>query len=202
MHDLKIYFASSNEHKKQEMMRLLDGVVLTLPKEESISFDPVEDGNSFIENALIKAKDLYSKVKAPVIADDSGLVVDALDGRPGIHTSRYGDENGKKLSQIEKNAKLLDEMKGKPNRSARFVCALVLMLSNEQIYIIEEAVEGFISDSVRGEHGFGYDPLFLVENTNKSAAELSDREKDSYSHRGRAARKMALLIKALKEDLK
>ena len=80
--------------------------------------------------------------------------------------------------------------------------SLVLMLSNEQIYIIEEAVEGFISDSVRGEHGFGYDPLFLVENTNKSAAELSDREKDSYSHRGRAARKMALLIKALKEDLK
>ena len=202
MHDLKIYFASSNDHKKQEMMRLLNGVNITLPKEEAIAFDPVEDGNSFIENALIKAKDLYKKVNAPVLADDSGLVVDALDGRPGIHTSRYGDVDGKKLIQSEKNAKLLGEMEGKENRRARFVCALVLMVSNEKIYIIQETVEGYIAHSIRGEHGFGYDPLFLVEETGKSAAELSDSEKDKYSHRGRAVRKMNLIIEKLKEELK
>ena len=202
MYDLKIYFASSNDHKKQEMMRLLNGVNITLPKEEAIAFDPVEDGNSFIENALIKAKDLYKKVNAPVLADDSGLVVDALDGRPGIHTSRYGDVDGKKLIQSEKNAKLLGEMKGKENRRARFVCALVLMVSNEKIYIIQETVEGYIAHSIRGEHGFGYDPLFLVEETGKSAAELSDSEKDKYSHRGRAVRKMNLIIEKLKEELK
>ena len=202
MYDLKIYFASSNDHKKQEMMRLLNGVNITLPKEEAIAFDPVEDGNSFIENALIKAKDLYKKVNAPVLADDSGLVVDALDGRPGIHTSRYGDVDGKKLIQSEKNAKLLGEMEGKENRRARFVCALVLMVSNEKIYIIQETVEGYIAHSIRGEHGFGYDPLFLVEETGKSAAELSDSEEDKYSHRGRAVRKMNLIIEKLKEELK
>lgn len=202
MYDLKIYFASSNDHKKQEMMRLLNGVNIMLPKEEAIAFDPVEDGNSFIENALIKAKDLYKKVNAPVLADDSGLVVDALDGRPGIHTSRYGDVDGKKLIQSEKNAKLLGEMEGKENRRARFVCALVLMVSNEKIYIIQETVEGYIAHSIRGEHGFGYDPLFLVEETGKSAAELSDSEKDKYSHRGRAVRKMNLIIEKLKEELK
>ena len=202
MYDLKIYFASSNNHKKQEMMRLLNGVNIMLPKEEAIAFDPVEDGNSFIENALIKAKDLYKKVNAPVLADDSGLVVDALDGRPGIHTSRYGDVDGKKLIQSEKNAKLLGEMEGKENRRARFVCALVLMVSNEKIYIIQETVEGYIAHSIRGEHGFGYDPLFLVEETGKSAAELSDSEKDKYSHRGRAVRKMNLIIEKLKEELK
>lgn len=202
MYDLKIYFASSNDHKKQEMMRLLNGVNITLPKEEAIAFDPVEDGNSFIENALIKAKDLYKKVNAPVLADDSGLVVDALDGRPGIHTSRYGDVDGKKLIQSEKNAKLLGEMEGKENRRARFVCALVLMVSNEKIYIIQETVEGYIAHTIRGEHGFGYDPLFLVEETGKSAAELSDSEKDKYSHRGRAVRKMNLIIEKLKEELK
>ena len=192
----------ANDHKKQEMMRLLNGVNITLPKEEAIAFDPVEDGNSFIENALIKAKDLYKKVNAPVLADDSGLVVDALDGRPGIHTSRYGDVDGKKLIQSEKNAKLLGEMEGKENRRARFVCALVLMVSNEKIYIIQETVEGYIAHSIRGEHGFGYDPLFLVEETGKSAAELSDSEKDKYSHRGRAVRKMNLIIEKLKEELK
>lgn len=202
MYDLKIYFASSNDHKKQEMMRLLNGVNITLPKEEAIAFDPVEDGNSFIENALIKAKDLYKKVNAPVLADDSGLVVDALNGRPGIHTSRYGDVDGKKLIQSEKNAKLLGEMEGKENRRARFVCALVLMVSNEKIYIIQETVEGYIAHSIRGEHGFGYDPLFLVEETGRSSAELSDSEKDKYSHRGRAVRKMNLIIEKLKEELK
>ena len=139
---------------------------------------------------------------APVLADDSGLVVDALDGRPGIHTSRYGDVDGKKLIQSEKNAKLLGEMEGKENRRARFVCALVLMVSNEKIYIIQETVEGYIAHSIRGEHGFGYDPLFLVEETGKSAAELSDSEKDKYSHRGRAVRKMNLIIEKLKEELK
>ncbi len=192
---MTLYFASSNEHKKEEMMRLLDGVTVRLPKEDGIIFNPDENGNSFIENALIKANALYDKVKAPVLADDSGLAVDALGGRPGIHTSRYGDTPERVLPQSEKNAMLLREMEGVSDRSARFVCALVLMLSPDRVYIIEETAEGFIAESGTGEHGFGYDPVFIMGNTGKSAAALNPEEKDMLSHRGKAVRKMNLLIK-------
>ena len=197
---MTLYFASSNDHKKEEMMRLLDGVTVRLPKEDGIAFDPDENGNSFIENALIKASALYEKVKAPVLADDSGLVVDALGGRPGIHTSRYGDTPERILSQREKNAKLLGEMEGCKKRSARFVCALVLMLSPDRKYIIEETAEGSIAFSEEGTHGFGYDPIFIMGDTEKSAAELSAWEKDMLSHRGKAVRKMNLIINQLKKE--
>ena len=128
------------------MQRLiLDGVQVVLPKDEGIAFDPVEDGQSFIENALIKARCLYDIVKAPVLADDSGLVVDALDGRPGIHTARYGCSEGHVLTSQEQYTLLLKEMEGVEDRSARFVSACVLMLSGDRIYIVQETVEGSIA---------------------------------------------------------
>lgn len=197
---MTLYFASSNEHKKEEMMRLLDEVTVRLPKEDGIDFNPDENGKSFIENALIKADALYEKVKSPVLADDSGLVVDALGGRPGIHTRRYGDTPERALAQKEKNAMLLSEMEGVKERSARFVCALVLMLSPERKFIIEETAEGFLATEPSGEHGFGYDPIFIMGDTGKSAAELSAHEKDMLSHRGKAVRKMNLLIRQLKKE--
>lgn len=199
---MKLYFASGNAHKKEEMARLLGGFELTLPKEEGISFDPIEDGSTFIENALIKARSLYEIVKKPVIADDSGLVCDGLDGAPGIHTARYGCSDGVKLTSAEQYTLLLKELEGKSNRKARFVCALVLMLSPDRIYIIEECVEGEIAPSPRGIEGFGYDPVFLVEDTGKTAAELSADQKDEHSHRGRAARKMKMLLEEVTSEKK
>lgn len=191
---MKLYFASGNNHKKEEMTRLLGGIELVLPKDEGMDFDVDENGHSFIENALIKAKALYEIVKAPVLADDSGLSVDVLGGAPGIHTARYGEDNGKKLSAEEKYMLLLKNMEGKENRNARFTAALVLMLSPNRIYIIEESAEGKIAYSPSGHGGFGYDPIFIINDAGKIAAELSPEEKDLYSHRGKAARLMRVLI--------
>ena len=191
----KLYFASSSDHKKREMQRLIKtGIGIVLPKHLGLEFSPDENGSSFIENALIKAKALYDIVKAPVLADDSGLVVDALDGRPGIYTARYGCSDTVKLTSRQQYTLLLKEMEGKENRSARFVSACVLMLDRERIYIVQETVEGSIATEAEGENGFGYDPVFLVEDTGRSAAQLSDSEKDRYSHRGRAMRKIYLLL--------
>ncbi len=192
---MKLYFASGNTHKKEEMSRLLGGFSLVLPKEEGIEFDPEETGSTFIENALIKAEALYSIVHQPVLADDSGLMVRALGGAPGIHTARYGEENGKKLSAEEKYMLLLRNMEGKEDRSATFVTALCLMLSPERKYIIQETCEGEIALSPSGANGFGYDPVFFINEAGMISAELPEGDKDIYSHRGKAARKMLTLLK-------
>ena len=193
---MKLYFASGNDHKKTEMSRLLGGFELTLPKEEGISFDPDENGSTFIDNAVIKAKALYDIVHAPVLADDSGLCVDALGGKPGIHTARYGEEEaGRKLSAEEKYMLLLKNMEGITNRRAEFVCAICLYLSPTRIYVIQETSEGSIALAPsNGSGGFGYDPVFYNNEAEKIVAELPEGEKDLYSHRGKAARIMKTLI--------
>ncbi len=191
----KIYFASSNAHKKAEMQRLIrKGIEIVLPCDENIAFQADENGDSFIANAIIKAEALYRQVHAPVLADDSGLVVRALDGRPGIHTARYGCTEERKLTSQEQYTLLLEEMRTKEDRSALFVCDCVLMLSAERIFIVQETVEGKIATAPAGVNGFGYDPVFIVADTGKSASELSDDEKDKLSHRGRAMRKINELI--------
>ena len=193
---MKLYFASGNDHKKTEMSRLLGGFELTLPKEEGISFDPDENGSTFIDNAVIKAKALYDIVHAPVLADDSGLCVDALGGKPGIHTARYGEEEaGRKLSAGEKYMLLLKNMEGITNRRAEFVCAICLYLSPTRIYVIQETSEGSIAQKPsNGSGGFGYDPVFYNNEAGRIVAELPEGEKDLYSHRGKAARIMKTLI--------
>ena len=193
---MKLYFASGNDHKKTEMSRLLGGFELTLPKEEGISFDPDENGSTFIDNAVIKAKALYDIVHAPVLADDSGLCVDALGGKPGIHTARYGEEEaGRKLSAEEKYMLLLKNMEGITNRRAEFVCAICLYLSPTRIYVIQETSEGSIAlTPSNGSGGFGYDPVFYNNEAGRIVAELPEGEKDLYSHRGKAARIMKTLI--------
>ena len=192
---MKLYFASGNPHKKKEMSRLLGGWELVLPKEEGIEFDPEETGRDFIENATIKAEALYSIVHAPVIADDSGLMVKALGGKPGIHTARYGEEEkGRKLSAEEKYMLLLENMEGVEDRSAMFVTALCLILSPGRRYIIQESCSGSIALAPSGTAGFGYDPVFYMDEAGMIAAELPEGEKDRYSHRGKAARLMRMLI--------
>ncbi len=192
---MKLYFASGNDHKRKEMSRLLGGYDLVLPKDEGIEFDPEETGSDYISNAVIKAEALYSIVHAPVLADDSGLSVDALGGKPGVHTARYGeDEAGRKLSAEEKYMLLLKNMKGITDRKAHFVTALCLILSDDRRYIIQETCDGSIALSPSGTAGFGYDPVFFIDEAGMIAAELPEGEKDRYSHRGRAARLMKLLL--------
>jgi len=195
---MKLYFASSNEHKRDEMSRLIGPCDLILPKDEGLEFSPDENGGTFIENSIIKAKALYEITNGPCLADDSGLIVDALPGLLGVRTARFGCTDGKKLSSKEQCMLLLRMMEGKGNRSARFVCALTLYLSPTRIYTIEESVEGEIAHGMAGDGGFGYDPVFIPRGMGKTTASLSAKEKDSLSHRGKAARMMGKLLEALK----
>lgn len=196
MESMKLYFASGNSHKKMEMERLLGDFSLTLPKEEGIEFDPDENGSSFIENAIIKASDLWEKVHAPVISDDSGLCVKALGWQLGIHTARFGDTEDRKLSSKEKYMLLLDRMEGVEDREAYFACALCLYISPSRIFVIQEEARGSIALSPStGTEGFGYDPVFFSNEAGRIIADLGKGEKDKFSHRGKAAEKMKLLLK-------
>lgn len=193
---MKLFFASGNHHKKTEMSRLLGGIELILPSEVGLEFDPVEDGSSFVENAIIKAEALYDLVHAPVIADDSGLIVNALNGEPGLKTARYGEDVfGRELSTKEKYMYLLKNLEGVEDRSAEFVCALCLIISPNRRYIIQETAEGSISIAPSGTTGFGYDPVFYNNEAGMISAELPEGEKDLYSHRGKAARILRDIIR-------
>jgi XTP/dITP diphosphohydrolase len=191
---MKLWFASGNGHKKRELQAILAGHTLLLPGEVGIPFDPEENGASFLDNALIKARALYELVKEPVIADDSGLCVDALDGRPGIFSARYGADVGKKLDSAERNALLVQELGANPVRTARFVCSMVLMLSPDRFFVAQETLEGEILPAGRGSAGFGYDPILYLPEYACSVAELPDEKKNQLSHRGKAGRLLAAVL--------
>jgi len=194
---MDIWFATNNSHKKKELEAIL-GRKLKIPVEEGISFDPEETGRDFFDNAMIKARALYNLLekKDAVIADDSGLCVDALGGRPGVYSARYGCENGKKLTSLEQNLLLLNELGDASNRNARFVCAMVLLLDNSRFFAAQETLEGSIvkKSEMKGDGGFGYDPIFLVQRFNRTLAELSSDEKNLISHRGKAGNILADLL--------
>ena len=196
---MNIWFATNNTHKKIELQAIL-GKTLKIPSEEGYAFDPDETALTFAENALIKARELKKILKNKndlVIADDSGLSVDALDGRPGVLSARYGEVNGKKPASTKQNMMLLDELGDNPVRSARFVCAMVLLWDENRFVIVQETTEGQIvkKTEMRGEGGFGYDPIFLLPDFRRTLAELSAEEKNEISHRGKAGRIIASLLK-------
>lgn len=191
---MKIYFASGNAHKREEMARILGSCEIVIPADEGIDFDPEETEKSFFGNSLLKAKALYEIVRQPVIADDSGICVDALGGAPGILSARYGSENGKKLSSEERNELLLARMRGVENRTCRFVCNMVLYFGNERFVSVQETLEGELITESRGSGGFGYDPIVFIPSYGKTVAELSGAEKDFLSHRGKAGRKIAEIL--------
>lgn len=194
---MKIYLASGNEHKKDEFVQILSGIDIVLPKQENIEFDPEETGTSFFENAMLKARFLYKTVKQPVIADDSGLCIDYLNGMPGIYSARYGDENGCVLSFDQKINKVLTELKNVQNRKAYFVCCIVLLLNEHRFYAVQEICEGYISKKAAGTNGFGYDPIFYVKEFGKTFAELSEDEKNKISHRGKALFSLKKIISGI-----
>lgn len=180
--------ATNNRKKLVEIERILRplGIRPVTAGEKGIDLgDVAEDGATFAENAYIKARSAYEKCRCPVIADDSGLCVDALDGRPGIYSARYG---GEELDYAEKMALLLSELEDVPDeqRTARFRCAVCCILSDDDIIEVEGRCEGEIARQPDGYNGFGYDPIFTVGG--RSFASLSNDEKDRLSHRGNALR--------------
>ena len=184
---MTLWFATGNAHKHAELAALFPEHAVKIPLGIR---EPEESGASFHENAFIKARSLYALVKAPVIADDSGLCVDALRGRPGIYSARYGGE----MTARERNALLLNEMAGMEERGARFVCAMILLLNPDRLYLAQETLEGEIAREPRGAGGFGYDPIFFIPALGRTAAELPAELKNRVSHRGKAGTILRALL--------
>jgi XTP/dITP diphosphohydrolase len=238
--NMTIWLASGNKHKQQELDAILKGNIIKLPIDAGIKeFNPEENGKTLAENAFIKAGVLYQLLHTvkqeetyTVLADDSGLCVDALGGRPGIFSARYygikswnndgsfKEDAGVKLSDEERNLLLLEELdivfktrlnaqftsqtatafshsaKGRV-RKCRFVCAMVLFFSPSRFYLVQETMEGEIVSSkreIRGQKGFGYDPVVFIPELDRTVAELSEEEKNSTSHRGKAGKAIAKIL--------
>lgn len=204
---MKMIVASNNQHKIMEIRAIMEelGYEVSSLKDEAINLEPEENGETFLDNAYIKAKAIYDYVMERerlssnsgaekeeqqifVLADDSGLSVDYLKGAPGIYSARYA---GKQGDDAANNKKLLKELSGvaKEDRGAKFVCAIVLIGENLDIRVQGESA-GFIIEEEKGRQGFGYDPLFFSTDLQKTFAEASSVEKNRVSHRGKALEKL------------
>lgn len=187
--------ATHNKGKLAEFARMLKpkGIDVLPPKNSELLKSIVEDGETFAENALIKARAVFAATGLPTLADDSGLCVDALDGRPGVYSARYLGED---TPYAVKNAAIIKALDGVPdfNRTARFECAIALVTAQSE-HVFTGTFEGKIGYKPSGEHGFGYDPIFYVGE--KSSSDMSDAEKDAVSHRGKALRAMLAEIDRL-----
>ena len=194
----EIVLASGNKGKIAEFQRLLAGMdVVIRPLNDFPEIgEIIENGQTFAENALIKARTVAQATGKAALADDSGLMVDVLDGAPGIYSARFAGEQG---NDTANNAKLLKLLAGVPQeqRGAQFFCAIALVLPDGREYTVEGLCRGEILAELRGEGGFGYDPLFYVEEFQKTFAELTMEEKNMISHRGRANQKAVEIIKKL-----
>jgi XTP/dITP diphosphohydrolase len=187
---MRLVIASNNAKKRTEIARILADLAIDIVPPEATRFvDVVEDGADFAANARKKAEAFATANACPALADDSGLVVDALAGAPGVYSSRYAGPNA---DDAANNAKLLAAMRGKAVRTARFVCALHLAWPDRREAVTAEGiVEGMIAEAAEGTAGFGYDPLFFCPELGKRFAAASPEEKASVSHRGRALRLLA-----------
>ena len=193
----RVVIATGNRGKLREIVAILDGHGLEIAPQSEFGIEPpAEDGDSFLANALIKARHAAACSGLPAIADDSGLEVDALDGRPGIHTARYA---GPDVDEEANKDKLLAELAGVPaaRRGARYRCAMVFVRSADDAdpIVAEGAWEGRIGFERRGTGGFGYDPLFVVAGGTITAAEMPEAVKNRVSHRGLALRALAEKMK-------
>lgn len=192
----KIIFATGNKNKMREIRDILSdlGMEILSMKEAGIDKEINEDGKTFEENALIKARAVAEDTDAVVLADDSGLEINYLNKEPGIYSARYLGED---TSYEIKNQALLDRLSGvkKEDRTARFVCAIAAVLPDKREFVVRETIEGYIGEKPAGTNGFGYDPIFYVDEYGCSTAELSEEKKNEVSHRGKALRAMREVLK-------
>ncbi len=192
---MRIVIATGNKDKVREMNELLQGTSFEAVsmKEAGISCDIVEDADSFEGNALIKATEVAKYTDDYVLADDSGLCIDALDGAPGIYSSRFCGENS---TYEEKFKKIFEMLKDVPEqeRTAHFTCAIAVVRPDKTSFTVQETFEGVLHETPCGENGFGYDPIFYVPEYKMTSAQMSPELKNSMSHRGKALRKAVELI--------
>lgn len=201
----QIIFATGNQGKMREIRKILENLiidgeetVISSMKEAGVDVQIEENGTTFTENAIIKAKAVAEQAKgAIVLADDSGLEIDYLNGEPGIYSARYMGED---TPYHIKNTNLIERLHGveEEKRTARFVCAIAAVLPDGKVLTKTGTIEGRIGHEERGTNGFGYDPIFYVPAYEKSTAELSEEEKNEISHRGKALR---AIRKCLEENL-
>lgn len=196
----KFVVATKNRGKLKEIAEILEGMNLEVISMEQagVSEDIEEYGSTFEENALIKAREVHKRTGELVMADDSGLEVDYLNGAPGIYSSRFAGEGA---SDTDRNNKLLELLKDVPfeKRKARFVCAIAVILPDGTSFTVRGTCEGYIAFEPVGTNGFGYDPLFFLPEYNKTAAQLEASKKHEISHRGKA---LKLMLEELKKRLK
>lgn len=181
----KIYVATNNKGKLKEIKAIFSDFEVLSIKDLGFDFDVEEDGKTFSENSYKKAKALYNLTKCAVIADDSGLCVDALDGEPGVYSARYAGEHG---NDVDNTEKLLYNMKdiSKDSRNAKFVCDICYINESGDVFHAYGECHGEIAYAPKGENGFGYDPIMYIPELNKTMAELSPDEKNKISHRAKA----------------
>jgi len=190
---VQIILATNNNGKLKEFKEILAPFGLEVKGLKDIGYyeDIIEDGNSFFENALIKAKTIYEYTNLPVISDDSGICVDALNGEPGIYTARYGNLN----SDAERRLYLLKKLEGVDNRKAHFHCAIVFYMNKDKYEAFEGKAYGDIALCEKGVNGFGYDSIFIPEGYKETFAELDSYQKYLISHRGKATKAFVEYIK-------
>ena len=193
----RIVLASLNEGKLRELAALLAPLSVTLLPQRAYAIDPVpETGSTFLANALLKARHAAQHAGLPALADDSGIEVDALGGRPGVHSARYAGEGASDSANLER---LLAELAGVPavQRAARYQCVIVLVRSaaDPAPLIASGTWEGHIAIAARGTGGFGYDPVFVPAGGERTAAELGAAEKNAVSHRGQALRSLVAMMR-------
>ena len=203
----QLVIATTNQGKLREFRELLDGsgFDLVTPRDLGYEWSVEETGATFEANAILKAVDAARICNLIALADDSGLEVDALGGRPGIFSARYagGDRTSATLTEREQVDVLLGELAGVPDeeRGARFRCVIAIATPEGDVQTVDGVFEGRIAHEARGEHGFGYDPVFVVPDLGKTSAELPAHEKNAISHRGQAALKARELLRMMSSDL-
>lgn len=187
VNEIKQYFKKLMNQNKVELLFTTD-----IAPELAKSYNPIESADTFSGNAYIKAYELHKLIKKPVIADDSGLEVDALNGAPGVHSARYAETDEKRIS------KLLHELTAVQDRTARFICSICFIDNNGNAVYFNGRAEGSITHEPAGEDGFGYDPVFLSKDAGKTFSEINMQQKSQISHRGKALRN---LIKFLDNEI-
>ncbi len=192
MHKKKIIVASDNKHKLEEIKEILKDLPVSVLSKSDVGLGELEveeDGETLEQNAIKKAKEISDRIEGIVIADDTGLFVDVLDGSPGVYSSRYAGEN---VTYEDNNEKLLKELEGVPleERTARFRTVVAIVYQDKSVKTVEGICEGKIGFERKGTSGFGYDPLFIVNQYNKTFAELGEEIKNNISHRANALIKL------------